>query len=64
MIAWVKLGVTLAYEIVDEALRERKRRKAAEKWAGTVATPRACHRCKEIAYIPGQMTCTKCGGLL
>jgi hypothetical protein len=64
MISWIKLGVTIAYEIYDEAMRERRRRKQAEKWAGTVSAPRACHRCKEIAYIPGQVACTKCGGLL
>lgn len=56
---------TLAYEIVDEAWRERKRRKAAEKaWAERQARIRACPQCNEIAYTPGQMACNRCSAVL
>lgn len=56
------------WELGSELWHERQRRKArsraAEHWATTSAPARACPRCREIAYVPGQTTCTKCGAAL
>lgn len=65
---WVKVVVaigTAVYEMADEVLRERARRNAAAKaWAETPAPIRACPKCNEIAYTPGQVRCCRCGAAL
>jgi hypothetical protein len=64
---WVKLAIDaakLAYELADEAVRERRRIKAAERWAKTANDVKACPQCREIAYTPKQVSCNKCGALL
>lgn len=33
-------------------------------WPTRAAVPRACPRCREIAYTPGQERCNKCGAAL
>lgn len=57
-------GLVLLYELGGELWQERKRRKQAEKWPAVPAAIRACFKCKEVAYIPGQLSCNKCGALL
>lgn len=58
----------LIIEIGSELWRERKRKKAADRaareWAEKPAAIRACRRCNEIAFTPGQVACTKCGSVL
>jgi hypothetical protein len=62
---WLVKGAALAWELGSEFWRERqKKRKAAAEWAARPAPIRACFRCKEIAYTPGQVECAKCGALL
>jgi hypothetical protein len=56
-----ELSVDLAAEKIAEVQRKRA---AARQWARTPAPVRACGRCKEIAYIPGQAECAKCGASL
>lgn len=58
---WIRLGVEIASEVWHEVRRERSARRAAEAWATTPAPTRACVRCREVAYTPGQTVCAKCG---
>lgn len=45
--------------------RSKQKEKARAKIvAETPAVIRGCPRCNEIAFTPGQVTCTKCGALL
>lgn len=42
----------------------RREQARAKVVAETPAIIRGCPRCKEIAFTPGQVTCTKCGAFL
>jgi hypothetical protein len=44
--------------------RGREAERAAKQWAETPAPVRACPRCREVSYTPGQTTCAKCGAPL
>lgn len=44
--------------------RRREAERAAKQWAETQAPVRACPRCREVSYTPGQTTCHKCGAPL
>jgi hypothetical protein len=60
--------VTWAYEFGSELWREHRRAKRkqreADAWANTPAPVRACPKCREVAYVPRQTGCTKCGAAL
>jgi uncharacterized paraquat-inducible protein A len=65
-VSWVVTAARLAYELGNELWREHQRAKAkeraAQQWANTPASVRACVRCGELAYQPGQVRCFRCGG--
>lgn len=64
----VDAGLAVAERVEAWQAKRRARRiaerRAREQWAQTRATIRACPRCHEIAYTPGQVACSKCGALL
>lgn len=60
----VDLGFDGLEYAADRYARWQRKQRAAKAWAETKASVRACHRCREIAYTPGQTVCTKCGATL
>lgn len=60
----IDLGFAVAQKFVDWNEARLAKQKAARAWAETPAPIRACFRCQEIAYLPGQVACNKCGALL
>ena len=60
----LRLAAEIGAELWQEWRRDRARAKAAQQWAETPASVRACPRCREVAYTPGQAHCTKCGSAL
>ncbi len=54
----------LGSEMWTEYRLAKRKQKEADAWAATPNAIRACFKCKEIAYTPGQVTCAKCGALL
>jgi len=67
-VALAKAIVLGAYELGSELWhehrREQARQRARDAWANTPAPIRACARCSEIAYTPGQVACNRCGSVL
>lgn len=59
-----RFALEVGSELWREWRKERAQAKAQREWAETPATIRGCARCNEIAYTPGQVACSKCGGLL
>lgn len=58
-------AVRFVFEVGVELWRRWKQDEAkARAWTQTPAAVRSCPRCNEIAFTPGQVTCTKCGALL
>jgi uncharacterized paraquat-inducible protein A len=54
----------IAAELWHEHRRTRARKRAADEWARTPAQIKGCPRCNEIAYLPGQVACNRCGAIL
>lgn len=60
-----EFAVDLAIDLAVEKLQGLQRQRAASaRWAQTPAPVRACPSCREVAYTPGQLACTKCGARL
>lgn len=54
----------LAHELWHERQRAQKIRRAREAWATKPGPRRTCSNCREIAYLPDQLECFKCGAIL
>lgn len=66
--SWIAVARALvlgAYELGHQLWHERQREKARQRaWANTQAPVRACARCSEVSYTPGQVACGRCGAIL
>jgi len=60
----IDFGFAVAQKAVDWNDARLARKRKAKQWAETPSVIRGCARCNEIAYTPGQVACSKCGGLL
>lgn len=60
----VRFLVELAHELWRERQRARKIKRAREAWATKPGPRRTCPGCREIAYLPDQTECYRCGGPL